>query len=98
MSKTGIEFTGEVIESLPNAFFRVELENGLGILARLGGKMRVHYIRITPGDWVTIEMSPYDLTKGRIVRRLGEVDAKRLAAAKKQKIAKSLSDEGSSLS
>lgn len=83
MAKTGIEFSGEVVENLPNAFFRVELENGQSILARIGGKMRVHYIRITPGDWVTVEMSPYDLTKGRIVRRLGEVDAKRLAAKKR---------------
>ncbi len=84
MPKTGIEFNGEVVEKLPNAFFRIELENGQSILGRLGGKMRVHYIRVTPGDWVTVEMSPYDLTKGRIVRRLGEFDARRLAAAKKE--------------
>lgn len=83
MPKTGIEFNGEVVEKLPNASFRIELENGQSILGRLGGKMRVHYIRVTPGDWVTVEMSPYDLTKGRIVRRLNEADSRRLAAAKK---------------
>jgi len=84
MPKTGIEFNGEVVEKLPNAIFRVVLENGQTILGRLGGKMRVHYIRVTPGDWVTVEMSPYDLTKGRIVRRLSEYDARRLAGAKKE--------------
>lgn len=84
MSKTGIEFNGEVVEKLPNAFFRIELENGQAILGRLGGKMRVHYIRVTPGDWVTVELSPYDLTKGRIVRRLNEVESRRLAAGKRE--------------
>lgn len=58
-----------VREALPNAMFRVELENGHRILAHVSGKMRMHFIRILPGDQVTIEMSPYDLTKGRIVYR-----------------------------
>ena len=58
-----------VKESLPNAMFRVELENGHQVLAHVSGKMRMHFIRILPGDKVTIEMSPYDLTKGRIVYR-----------------------------
>lgn len=85
MSKSEIEFNGEVIESLPNALFMVELENGMQIKAHLAGKMRVHYIRITPGDWVTVDMSPYDLTKGRIVRRLTEFDSKRLSREKARK-------------
>ncbi len=60
---------GTVTESLPNATFRVELENGHKILAHISGKMRMHFIRILPGDKVTIEMSPYDLSKGRIIYR-----------------------------
>jgi translation initiation factor IF-1 len=64
-----IEMKGEVIEALPNTMFRVKLETGHIILAHLSGKMRMHYIRILPGDKVTIEMSPYDLTKGRITYR-----------------------------
>jgi len=58
-----------VTEALPNAVFRVELENGHKILAHVSGKMRMHYIRILPGDMVTVEMSPYDLNRGRIVLR-----------------------------
>jgi len=58
-----------VIESLPNAMFRVELENGHRLLAHVAGKMRMHYIRILPGDKVTLEMSPYDLARGRITFR-----------------------------
>jgi translation initiation factor IF-1 len=58
-----------VKEALPNAMFRVELENGHQIVAHISGKMRMHYIRILPGDTITVEMSPYDLTKGRIVYR-----------------------------
>ena len=61
-----IELQGEVLEALPNAMFRVELENGHKILAHISGKMRMHYIKILPGDKVKVEMSPYDLTKGRI--------------------------------
>jgi len=64
-----IEVVGTVTESLPNATFRVELENGHKILAHISGKMRMHFIRILPGDKVTIEMSPYDLSKGRITYR-----------------------------
>jgi len=68
-TKEVIEVTGRVIEPLPNAMFKVELENGHVIMAHISGKMRMHYIRIIPGDEVTIEMTPYDLTKGRIVYR-----------------------------
>ena len=64
-----IEVEGTVIEPLPNAMFRVELENGHKVLAHLSGKIRMHFIRILPGDKVTIELSPYDLTRGRIVYR-----------------------------
>ncbi|MBI3143266.1 MAG: translation initiation factor IF-1 [Bacteroidetes bacterium] len=64
-----IEQDGVVVEALPNAMFRVELENGHEILAHISGKMRMYYIRILPGDKVKIEMSPYDLTKGRITYR-----------------------------
>jgi translation initiation factor IF-1 len=64
-----IEVAGTVKEALPNAMFRVELENSHLVLAHISGKMRQHYIRILPGDKVTIELSPYDLTRGRIVYR-----------------------------
>lgn len=64
-----IEISGIVRENLPNAMFRVELENGMKILAHISGKMRMHFIRILPGDKVTVELSPYDLTRGRIVYR-----------------------------
>ncbi|MCR5845730.1 MAG: translation initiation factor IF-1 [bacterium] len=64
-----IELEGTVLESLPNAMFRVELENEHVILAHISGKMRMHYIRILPGDRVTVELSPYDLTRGRITYR-----------------------------
>ncbi len=60
---------GKVVETLPNAMFRVELANGHKVLAHISGKMRMHFIRILPGDSVTIELSPYDLSRGRIVRR-----------------------------
>lgn len=70
MAKTdSIELEGTVLEKLPNALFRVELENGHEILAHISGKLRMNYIRILPGDKVTLEMSPYDLTKGRIIWR-----------------------------
>lgn len=65
----GIEVEGTVIEPLPNAMFRVELENGHKVLAHISGKMRMHFIRILPGDKVTVELSPYDLTRGRIIYR-----------------------------
>jgi translation initiation factor IF-1 len=64
-----IEVEGRVIEPLPNAMFRVELENGHKVLAHVSGKIRMHYIRILPGDRVTVELSPYDLTRGRITYR-----------------------------
>ena len=64
-----IEQDGTIVEALSNAMFRVELENGVPIIAHISGKMRMHYIRILPGDKVKVEMSPYDLTKGRIVFR-----------------------------
>jgi len=64
-----IQMAGEVIEALPNAMFRVKLENGHEIICHVSGKIRMHYIRILPGDQVTVEMSPYDLTKGRITYR-----------------------------
>jgi translation initiation factor IF-1 len=64
-----IEVEGTVVEPLPNAMFRVELENGHRVLAHISGKMRMHYIRILPGDRVKVELSPYDLTRGRVVYR-----------------------------
>jgi len=64
-----LEVEGTVLEALPNAMFQVELENGHKILAHISGKLRMHYIRILPGDKVTVEISPYDLTKGRITWR-----------------------------
>ena len=64
-----IEMQGEVMENLPNAMFRVKLENGHIVLGHISGKMRMHYIRILPGDKVTVELTPYDLTKGRIIFR-----------------------------
>lgn len=64
-----IELEGTVLEALPNAMFQVELANGHQILAHVSGKLRMNYIRIVPGDKVTVEMSPYDLTKGRITWR-----------------------------
>ncbi len=64
-----IEVEGTIIEPLPNAMFRVELDNGHKVLAHISGKMRMHYIKILPGDRVTIELSPYDLTRGRVTFR-----------------------------
>lgn len=64
-----IEVQGSVVETLPNAMFRVKLDNGHMILAHISGKMRMHFIRILPGDKVTVEMSPYDLSRGRITYR-----------------------------
>ncbi|MGE4234513.1 MAG: translation initiation factor IF-1 [Bacteriovoracia bacterium] len=71
MSKEdAIEVEGTVLEPLPNAMFKVELANGHKILAHISGKMRMHYIKILPGDKVTVELSPYDLTRGRITYRV----------------------------
>ena len=67
--KDVIEVEGQVVEKLPNAMFQVKLENGHIILAHISGKLRMNYIRILPGDTVSIEMSPYDLSKGRIIWR-----------------------------
>ena len=69
--KETIEVEGTVTEALPNAVFWVELANGHKVLAHISGKMRLHYIRILPGDKVLVELSPYDLTRGRITYRLG---------------------------
>jgi translation initiation factor IF-1 len=67
--KDAIRLEAKVIDALPNAVFKVEIEGGHQILAHVSGKMRMHFIRILPGDTVTVELSPYDLTKGRIVMR-----------------------------
>ena len=67
--KDAIRIDATVAEALPNAVFRVKLENGHEVLAHVSGKMRMHFIRILPGDTVTVELSPYDLTRGRIVLR-----------------------------
>ncbi|MBU0634605.1 MAG: translation initiation factor IF-1 [Candidatus Omnitrophica bacterium] len=67
--EAGIQVEGKILETLPNAMFKVELENGHRVLAHVSGKMRMHFIRILPGDKVTLELSPYDLTRGRIIYR-----------------------------
>ena len=69
MKEEAIEVEGTVVEPLPNAMFRVQLKNGHMVLAHISGKMRMNYIRILPGDTVKVEMSPYDLTRGRIIYR-----------------------------
>ena len=69
-AKEIVQLEGEVVELLPSTMFRVKLENGHVVLAHISGKMRIHFIKLMPGDKVEIEMSPYDLTKGRITRRL----------------------------
>ena len=69
VKKDAIRLEAKVLEALPNAVFKVELENGHAIIAHVSGKMRMHFIRILPGDSVTVEMSPYDLNRGRIVLR-----------------------------
>jgi translation initiation factor IF-1 len=68
--KESIEVEGKVLEALPNAMFKVELTTGHEILAHISGKLRLHFIKILPGDRVTVELSPYDLTRGRITYRL----------------------------
>ncbi|MEM2174966.1 MAG: translation initiation factor IF-1 [Candidatus Micrarchaeia archaeon] len=67
--KNVIQMDGTVIEVLPNAFFRVQLDNGHIVLAHVSGKMRIHFIKVVKGDRVTVELSPYDLTRGRIIYR-----------------------------
>lgn len=69
MSKDVIEVEGTVVEPLPNAMFKVQLENGHNVLAHVSGKIRMNFIKILPGDKVTVELSPYDLTRGRITYR-----------------------------
>ena len=64
-----VEFEGEVVEALPNAMFRVQLDNGHKVLAHISGRMRMHYIRILPGDRVQVELTPYDISRGRITYR-----------------------------
>jgi translation initiation factor IF-1 len=66
-----IETQGSILETLPNAMFRVKLENGHCVLAHISGRIRMHYIKIIPGDKVKVELSPYDLTRGRITYRMG---------------------------
>jgi len=70
VKEEAIQVEGTVLEALPNAVFRVEMENGHRVLAHVAGKMRMHFIRILPGDKVTVELSPYDLTRGRITFRM----------------------------
>ena len=70
VKKQSIEVEGTVVESLPNAMFRVELPNGHKILAHISGKIRLHYIKVLPGDKVLVDLSPYDLSRGRITYRL----------------------------
>lgn len=70
MGKGNIEVRGTVLEALSNANFKVELDNGIQVVCHLSGKMRMNYIKVLPGDTVVVEMSPYDLTKGRISKRL----------------------------
>ncbi len=69
VKEEAIQVEGTVLETLPNAMFRVELENGHKVLAHISGKMRMHFIKILPGDKVTVELSPYDLSRGRIIYR-----------------------------
>ena len=70
VKEEAIQVEGTIIETLPNAMFRVELENKHVVLAHVSGKMRMHFIKILPGDKVTVELSPYDLTRGRIIYRV----------------------------
>jgi len=69
VKEKGIQVDGTIIKTLPNATFRVRLENGHEVLAHVSGKMRMHFIKILPGDTVTVELSPYDLSRGRIIYR-----------------------------
>lgn len=84
-NKDVLRLQGEVIEALPNTMFRVELQAGHIILAQLSGKMRMHYIRIVPGDWVTVELTPYNLTQGRIVTRHNPEEVREFQQQKEQR-------------
>ena len=85
MAKDVLRLNGAVLEALPNTTFRVELENGHIIIAHLSGKMRQHYIKVLPGDWVIVELTPYNLTRGRIATRLSTEDARTLTKAKEDR-------------
>ncbi len=93
MAKDVIRVHGEVSEALPNTTFKVDLENGYQILAHLSGKMRQHYIKVLPGDWVIVELTPYNLTRGRIATRLNAEDARQLSRAKEERLAASKAAE-----
>ena len=84
--QASIEQDGTIVEALSNAMFRVELENGHQVIAHISGKMRMHYIKILPGDKVKLEMSPYDLSKGRIVYRYKQNTMKVKASVKKRSV------------
>jgi translation initiation factor IF-1 len=79
-----LRLQGEVVEALPNTMFRVELQAGHAILAKLSGKMRLHYIRIVPGDWVTVELTAYNLQLGRIVTRHNPDEVRELVRLKEE--------------
>ena len=82
--QAAIELDGTIVEALSNAMFRVELENGHEITAHISGKMRMHYIKILPGDKVKVEMSPYDLSKGRIALQISRNTPPALSATSKE--------------
>lgn len=84
MAKDVLRIQGEVVEALPNTMFRVELATGHTILANLSGKMRMHYIRIVPGDWVTVELTPYNLNLGRIATRHNPEEAREFVRQKEE--------------
>lgn len=92
-NKEVIKLTGRVVEALPGAKFKVELENGHTILAIISGKMRKHYIRLVPGDLVEVELTPYDLTKGRITFRLRDQQVRKEVASLDEKRAQKASQE-----
>lgn len=87
-NKEVIKLTGRVTEALPSAHFKIELENGHIILGIVSGKMRRHFIKLVPGDWVEVELTPYDLTKGRIVFRHNEQPVKNKGEATHDRQAK----------
>ncbi len=92
-NKEVIKLTGRVVEALPGAKFTVELENGHKILAIISGKMRKHYIRLVPGDLVEVELTPYDLTKGRITFRLRDQQVRKEVASLDEKRAQKAAQE-----
>ena len=96
-NKQVIELTGTIIETLPGTQFKVELENGHIIIAHVAGKMRKHYIRIVPGDSVTVELTPYDLTKGRIIFRLRDQQVRKEVVSLDEKRAQKASQNDQSI-